>query len=138
MKSIKKLVVFILLSGFMLVGFQSCSQYPDNTGITLVSKLDRVSRTWKVENYKVNDTDYTSLFSAYNETFTKQGAYTYQWSILSGTGTWAFQNNYAQIQISNVNNVSSKTLFIMKLEEKAFWYYYMDGNDKKEFHLVPQ
>jgi len=35
-------------------------------------------------------------------------------------------------------NVKTKTLTILKLEEKAFWYYYMDGTDKIEFHLIPQ
>ena len=31
---------------------------------------------------------------------------------------------------------SSGTLYILKLEEKQFWYYTMDGNDKYEYHLV--
>lgn len=122
----------------MFFGVQSCSQYPDNNGITLVSKVDRVSKTWKVENYKLNDVDYTSMLSNYTETFTKQGAYSYQWAILGGTATWAFQNKDAEIRITVVSNQESKTLFILKLEEKAFWYYYMDGNDKKVFHMIPQ
>ena len=138
MKNIKKLATFVILSGLMMVGLQSCSQYPDNSGITFVSKIDRVSKAWQVENYKVNGTDYTSLMSAYTETFTKQGTFTFQWAILGGTATWAFQNNDAEIKITGVSNVSTKTLVILKLEEKAFWYYYMDGTDRKEFHLVPQ
>ena len=138
MKSIRKMFALVILSGFLLIGFQSCSQYPDNNGITLMSKTDRVSKTWKVENYKVNNTDYTSLVAAYTETFTKSGTYSFQWAILGGTGTWKFQNKDAEIQITGVNNVSAKTLFILKLEDKAFWYYYMDGSDKKEYHLIPQ
>jgi len=138
MKNRKNLAVLVLLVGMLGFGFQSCSQYEDNSGITLVSKTDRLANTWKVENYKVNDTDLTSLVGGYTETFTKQGAYSFQWAILGGTGTWVFQNNYAEIKITNVSNVSSKTLTILKLEEKAFWYYYMDGSDKKEYHLVPQ
>ena len=138
MKNIRKMFALVILSGLMLVGIQSCSQYPDNNGITFVSKTDRVSKTWKVENYKVNNTDYTSLASAYTETFTKSGTYSFQWSILGGTGTWKFQNRNAEIQITGVSNLSSRTLFILRLEEKAFWYYYMDGSDKKELHLIPQ
>jgi len=138
MKNTKKLLTLVILSGLMLIGFQSCSQYPDNSGITFVSKIDRVSKAWQLDNYKVNGTDYTSLMTAYTETFTKQGTYSYQWGILGGTATWAFQNNDAEIKITEVSNVSTKTLVILKLEEKAFWYYYMDGNDKKEYHLIPQ
>jgi len=138
MKSIQKMVTLVILSVTMMVGVQSCSQYPDNSGITLVSKTDRVSRAWKVENYKVNSTDYTSLVSAYTETYTKTGAYSFTWAILGGTGTWKFQNSDAEIQITGVTNVTSRTLYILKLEETAFWYYYMDGTDRKEYHLVPQ
>ena len=138
MKNTKKLVSLVILSGLMLIGLQSCSQYPDNSGITLVSKIDRVSKAWQVENYKVNGNDYTSLMAAYTETFTKQGTYDFQWSILGGTASWAFQNNDAEIRIIGVSNVSTKTLVILKLEEKSFWYYYLDGNDRKEFHLIPQ
>lgn len=138
MKSIKSLFTIVVLSACMMTGFQSCSQYPDNNGITLVSKTDRVSRAWKVENYKVNDVDLTSLVAAYTETYTKQGTYSFQWSVLGGVGTWVFQNNDAEIQITGVTNVSTRTLFILKLEEKAFWYYYMDGTDKKEYHMIPE
>jgi hypothetical protein len=135
---IGKSLVVVLLVTFMGFMAQSCSQYPDNNGITLVSKTDRVSRVWKVDNYKLNDVDYTSLVANYTETFTKDGNYSYQWAILGGTATWVFQNNDAEIQITGVTNQASKTLFIMKLEENSFWYYYMDGTDKKEFHMIPQ
>ncbi|MDD4972283.1 MAG: hypothetical protein PHT07_22880 [Paludibacter sp.] len=135
MKKYKNLSVIVVLSLLMLVGVQSCSQYPDNNGITLVSKTDRLSKTWKVENYTENGVDYTSLVSAYTETYTKEGAYSYQWAILGGTGTWEFQNKDAEIRITGISNQTTRTLYILKLEEKEFWYYYMDGTDKKEFHF---
>lgn len=138
MKKGKSLAVIVLLVALMGFAAQSCSQYPDNSGITLVSKTDRVSRVWKVDNYKLNDVDYTSLVSNYTETYTKDGDYSYQWAILGGTATWAFQNKDAEIQITGLTNQASKTLYIMKLEENSFWYYYMDGTDKKEFHMIPQ
>jgi len=140
MKNKKRSIAFgiCILAALMFFGIQSCSQYEDNNGITLVSKTERVANVWKVDNYKVNDVDLTSLYGAYTETFTKEGAYSYQWAILGGTATWAFQNNDAEIKITDVLNVKTKTLTILKLEEKAFWYYYMDGTDKIEFHLIPQ
>jgi len=136
MKNKMSFKVTVVLDVLMLVGVQSCSQYPDNNGITLVSKIDRVSKTWKVDNYKINGVDYTSLVTSYTETYTKQGAYSYQWAILGGTGTWEFQNKDAEIRISGDSNLTSRTIFILKLEENEFWYYYIDGADKKEFHFI--
>jgi len=136
MKNKMSFSVIIVLVVLMLVGVQSCSQYPDNNGITLVSKVDRVSKAWKVDNYKINGVDYTSLVASYTETYTKQGVYSYQWAILGGTGTWEFQNKDAEIRITGDSNLTSRTIFILKLEENEFWYYYMDGADKKEFHFV--
>jgi len=136
MKNRKHISIIVVLLVFMLIGSQSCSQYPDNNGITLVSKTDRVAASWKVDNYKENGVDYTTLVTEYTETFTKEGAYSYQWGILGGTGTWEFQNNDAEIKITGISNQTSRTLFILKLEETEFWYYYMDGTDKKEFHFI--
>jgi hypothetical protein len=138
MKNYRNFVLLLLLTGFMMVGVQSCSQYEDNTSISLVSKTERLSRVWKVENYKVDSVDLTSLMAAYTETFTKNGAYSFQWAILGGTATWAFQNGSADIKITNVNNVTSRTFTILRLEEDALWYYYMDGDSRVEFHMVPQ
>lgn len=140
MKKIKgaKWAVGVLVLGVLLVGVQSCSQYEDNTSISLVSKTERLSRVWKVENYKVDSVDWTSLMAGYTETFTKDGAYSFQWVLLGGTATWDFQDGAAEIEITDVNNVASRTLTILRLEEKALWYYYMDGDARKEVHLIPK
>ena len=138
MKIKNNLAVIIVLTGLVLLGFQSCKKYPDGPMISLTSRTARVANTWKVDNYKINGTDYTSLVSGYTESYTKGGGYSYSWSLLSGTGTWAFQNNDAEIRITGTENQSSVTLFILKLEEKQFWYYIMDGSDKKEYHMIQQ
>jgi len=136
MKIKNNLAVIIVLTGFVLLVIQSCNKYPDGPMISLNSRTERVANTWKVDNYQANEVDYTSLVSGYTETFTKDGNYSFNWGLISGTGTWSFQNNDAEIRIIGVDNQSSETLFIQKLEEKQFWYYYMDGNDKKEFHMI--
>ncbi len=138
MKKIKNLAVLLLLSGSLMIGIQSCSQYEENTSISLVSKTERLSGVWKVESYKVDSVDLTPLMAAYTETFTNKGAYSFQWAILGGTATWAFQNGKAEIKITNVNNVPTRTLTILRLEERALWYYYMDGDARIEFHMIPQ
>lgn len=131
--------LFILAAGMMVMTTaESCKKYPDGPALSLHSRTERVANTWKVDNYKVNGDDYTSLVTDYRETYSKDGAYSFSWGSMAGTGSWAFQNNDAEIRITGVSNQSSETLVILKLEEKEFWYYYMDGNDKKEFHMIQQ
>ena len=122
--------------GMIALSFESCQKYEDGPMISFYSRTSRVANTWKVDNYKVNGTDYTSLVSGYSEVFTKGGAYSYDWSLISGSGTWAFQNKDKEIKLTGTNNQSDRVLYILKLENKEFWYYYMDGSDKKEFHMV--
>ncbi|MBC7862638.1 MAG: hypothetical protein IAF38_06655 [Bacteroidia bacterium] len=132
----KKSILIILIAIAMISLMPSCKKYPEGPAFSLRTRAERVSNTWKVENYKVNGTDYTSLVSGYTETYTKSGAYSYAWGSFTGAGTWAFANNDKEIHISGTNNQSDHTLIILKLEEKEFWYYYMDGGDKKEFHMI--
>jgi len=136
MKNKKKFALLIVIIAFMLPIMQGCKKYPDGPMISLLSRTDRVANTWQVDNYKLNGTDYTSLMSSYTETYSKSGAYSYAWGILAGSGTWKFQNNDAEILITGTTNQSTVTLTILKLEEKEFWYYYMDGTDKKEYHMI--
>jgi hypothetical protein len=128
--------MLILLGGIAIGGMESCSKYPDGPTVSLHSRAERVANTWKIDNYKVNGNDQTSLVTGYTETFTKEGNYSFQWGSVTGSGTWVFQNHDDEIRITGVDNQSSETLVILKLEEKQFWYYYMDGNDRKEFHMI--
>jgi len=137
MKHYKKLGLALMVTGTLaLSALQSCKKYPDGPMISLHSRTERVVNTWKVDNYKLNDVDYTSAMSGYTETFTKSGAYSFSWGALSGTGIWGFQNNDNEILVSGVSGQSSRTLVILKLEEKQFWYYFMDGTDRHELHLI--
>lgn len=134
----KKTIFILLLVGVSMIGFQACSKYPEGHFLTLGSRTERVSNNWKVDNYKLNDVDYTSVVSAYTELFTKEGNYSYQWGIISGTGTWEFQKDDMEILVTGITNQATQTLVIIKLEEKEFWYYIMDGTDKKEYHMIQQ
>lgn len=139
-KIIRRIFVAILVvfSGLILLGIQGCKKYPEGDLINLESRIERVANTWKVDLCNINDVDYTSWYVTYSEIFTKAGSYSFQWGGNPGSGTWTFQNNDLEIRITGSGNMQSVTLFIMKLEETQFWYYYMDGNDKKVFHMVQQ
>ena len=128
--------LLILLSIIAITSIESCKKYPYGSTLTFKSRTERVANTWNVDNYKINGVDCTSLVSGYTETFTTDGNYSFSFAGMVGTGKWAFQNNDAEIRITGIDNMSSETLYILKLEEKEFWYYYMDGNDKNECHMI--
>lgn len=133
---IQILIVFVLACLVLIPILQGCKKYEDGPMFSFRSRAERVANTWKIENYKVNGSDLTSLVATYNETFTKGGSYSYDWSVLNGSGTWKFQNNDKEIKLDGTDDHSSRTLTILKLEEGSFWYSWMDGNDKYEVHLV--
>jgi hypothetical protein len=128
----------ILFAMLTMITIQSCSKYPEGPAVSFRSRDARVANTWKVDNFKDDGTDYTSLVTDYSETFSKDGNYSYSWGSMAGTGKWAFQNDDMEIKVSGISSASSETLFILKLEEKSFWYYYMDGTHRKEFHMIPR
>lgn len=138
MKNLTRSLFFGLFCFSTMTLVHSCKKYEDGPAISLRSRTERISNQWKVDNYKVNGTDFTSLVSSYVETFSKSGAYSYSWSILNGEGTWAFQNNDMEVKLTGDSEQTSRTLYILKLQEKEFWYYYMDGDDKHEFHMISQ
>lgn len=138
MKNITRYFALIIFSSLIIFGNQSCKKYEDGPLISLSSRTSRVSNNWKVDNYKVNDVDLTSLAADYKETFTSDNNYSFTWGIIGGTGTWAFENKDTEIRITGTENMTSQTLYILKLEQKQFWYYIMDGNDRKEYHMIQQ
>ncbi len=133
---LKKSTLFILLLvGTMTPILQGCNKYSEGPILSVVSRTERLANIWKVENYKIDGTDYTSIVSNYTEIFSKSGAYSYDWGILGGSGTWAFQNNDMEVKLTGNDNQTSRTLYILKLEEKALWYYYTENDKRHELHL---
>jgi hypothetical protein len=119
-----------------LPSLQSCKKYEDGPDFSLRTRGSRVANTWRIDNYKINGDDFTSLVSSYTETFTQKGAYSYDWGFSHGSGSWEFANKDADIKLNGSDDQSSRTLHILKLEENSLWYYYMQGNDKHELHLI--
>ena len=133
MTKLKSLFVIAAL----IVAVTGCKKYEEGPALSLRSKEARVANTWKVEYTSTNGTDYTSFYSDYTMTFTKDGGYSFVWGNVTGSGKWEFQNDEEEIKISGTSSQSSETIHILKLKEKEFWYYSMDGNDRTDVHLVP-
>lgn len=135
MKTKKTFLKFIPIA-FITLLFAGCQKYEDGPMFSIRTRTERVANTWEIDNYTINETDWTSLVGGYSETYSKDGNYSYTWGILNGTGTWKFANNQSDIQITGISNQTDRTLVILKLEEEQLWFYYMDGSDKHEFHMT--
>lgn len=138
MKKFKLSTLFVIFTLTVSTSFYACKKYENGPGLSLRSRSERVAGTWGVENLKKNGNDITSLYQDYKETYTKSGDYTYNWGGISGSGNWAFQKEDEEIKLTGTLNQADHTLVIQKLKEDQFWYYYMDGTDKYEFHMVPR
>lgn len=126
----------LALAIFLLISFNGCTKYEEGPNFSFRSKNERLSNIWKVENYKINDKDYTSLVTSYTETFSNQNAYNYSWGILKGEGSWVFQNDDKEVKLTGNDDQSQRVLTILKLEEKTLWYTYTLDGDKHELHLI--
>lgn len=135
---IRKSITAAFVAIICITTFQSCQKYPDGPSFSLRSRAERLSNTWKVDNYKVNSTDLTSLVANYTETYTKDGSYSNNWGSKNEAGLWTFINHASEIQVSNKDTQDIRIQTILKLEEKSLWFYYMKGNDKHEFHMIPK
>jgi hypothetical protein len=135
----KKLTAFIFvltIGSTVLALISSCKKYEDGPMISFRTRTERLSNTWKVDNYTYNGNDLTSLYTDCTETFSKNGAYSYSCGLFDGAGTWKFQSNDEKIQLTGNDDKSNRNLKILKLEEDAFWYSTTDGSDVTEVHMV--
>lgn len=134
-----KTKIFFLSLCTVVLSLTSCKKYQEGPSISLRSKAERVSNTWKMEKVTMNGTDITSMYTSINylETYDKEGVYSYTSTADSGSGQWTFEANNEQIRRKGVSGQPTLDLTILKLKEKSFWYTVVDGGDTYEFHLIP-
>ena len=151
----KKLPAFIFLSTVLF--FTECKKYPEGPAISLRSKKERISNSWKVDQLKINDVDstayYTNILRDYTLNINKSGSYTITYFVAvpgfgnianTENGSWSFSSNKKDLHLNPtsilIGNVpSSSSWQILKLYEKELWLRSFDFNGKKtEFHLLPK
>ncbi len=136
----KKIPITLIFTFLLVILFSpGCKKYEEGPSISFRSRAERVANNWKMEKVTLNGADITNQFTTinYTESYDKEGNYSFNSSIQSGDGKWAFQNDDLEIRRSGVSGQSSADLIILKLKEKSFWYQIIDGNDIYEFHLIP-
>ncbi len=137
----KKCVLIIAVSLFLL----SCKKYEEGPLFSFRSKTERLSNTWKVQQYFENGVDKTNdfnnIFKDYIMTISKENSYTITYKAFgiinySEAGTWYFNTDKTKVTFKNNNNNTS-TWKILKLMEKELWSEYIDTNKTIKVHLIP-
>ena len=152
MKTIKRTLKGLLITGLAIICMTGCKKY-DEGG--LMGKADKrlTANTWKLEKYLRNGNDETSslLISNFTEQFQDGGTLIRNYIDKDGdpfseTGSWQFDNDKQQVNLKGVSSieltdqtstVSTSDYNILKLKKEELWYYYDNGGDRHEFHLVP-
>lgn len=147
-RTLNGLLILGLVASFMT----GCKKY-DEGG--LIGKADKrlTANTWKLEKYLRNGNDETSslLISNFTEQFQDGGTLIRNYIDKDGdpfseTGSWQFDNDKQQVNLKGVSSieltdqtstVSTSDYNILKLKKEELWYYYDNGGDRHEFHLVP-
>jgi len=135
-----KKIIALSISILTLTLFTGCKKkYDDGPLVSLRSRAERVANVWQVATVLKNGSDVTGNYENYEETYEKEGTFSYTYNFggvaFSGSGKWMFQNNDEEIKRYDVSAQDDRILYILKLEEKEFWYYYYDGTDKFEVRL---
>lgn len=148
----KKLNLFALIAlAITLIGISGCEKYEE--GGVVRKGDDKIISTWKLQSYHFNGTDETSLIyiSNYSEQYAENGTYTRIYTDKNGdvdneSGTWSLSDDNKEVQISGVssindfsdktNSVSSSKFIILKLTDSEYWYSFINGSDKHEFHFT--
>jgi hypothetical protein len=126
-----------LLGIFLLLTFGGC-RYDDGGG--LMSPTQRLSGTWRVSSVTRNGTDVTSSYlqDNYLETYEPDGIYSFSSIPQSGSGKWQWTDRHRVVSRFGIDGQPSRDLIILRLKSRQLWYYYLDGNDQVEFHMVPE
>lgn len=141
----RKKIVFVTITLFIL---SSCKKYPDGPSISLISKTERLSNSWKIAQALENDLDKTSdyqfAFTDYNLIIEEDGDYSFSYKALgilpvSETGKWSFNDDKTKVIFDpSSNNNTNNEWKILKLMEEEVWLIDEENNGNTlELHLIP-
>ena len=124
------------------------------TGCTKEEALETAQKTikksWALHQYLHNNAEHTSAVINWGlyESYTDNNKYDRSYTDKNGnkvveTGTYIFEDagtisvmGMGSMEISpEVGTVSSSKYNVIKLTDSEYWYYYMNGGDRHEFHF---
>ncbi len=141
-------IIVLFLVCFIM---SSCKKYDEGGFVYNTEK--NLKTSWTLQKYLRNSVDETSYLKIknYEETYADAESYIRSYidedgNKFAGVGKWSFDKQSKELKISGVSSlkintpststVSSSYYKIIKLNDSEFWYYYENGGDTHEFHLV--
>lgn len=131
---------------FALLAFTlpSCKKYEDGPALSLRSKKERISNTWKIEQAMENGNDVTSSFDQYELQLLNNNranlAAIYTWNNFTfeyeTSGTWDLMNNNEDLKLDFEDDDADNTYQILRLTEDELWL--REKGDDLELHLIPR
>ena len=140
----------IIITSLILIGvLSSCKKYEDGPAISLISKTERLSNSWKIaqvlEGGVDKTSDYQFAFNDYNLIFENDGDYSVSYKALgilqvTETGKWSFNGDKTKVILDPTsNNNANNELKILRLMEEELWLMDEDNNGvETEFHFIPK
>ncbi|MFM7682568.1 MAG: lipocalin family protein [Bacteroidota bacterium] len=122
--------LFIMLIVLSLV---SCGKYEEGPGISLRTKKNRITNTWKLTKAEVNGVDQTPSPSSYSLTMTLKddetltANYTIFTVPINTSGNWAFSSD--KLNLILTDNTGSSTNNILRLTNKELKLRQIDAGD---------
>lgn len=145
---------FFILAVIFSVTFFSCKKYPEGPSFSLRTKTERLSNSWKIQQYKFNGADSTTfvknnLLNNYKLIISKNGDYSISYNFVLGiisipfteAGNWVFSTDKKNVIFNKESGNttasvgSNSTWEILKLKETELWARYTQDNDVTEVHL---
>ena len=145
---------FFILAVVFSVAFFSCKKYPEGPSFSLITKKERLSNSWKIQQYKFNGADSTTfvknfLLNNYKLAISKNGDYSISYNVVIGiisipfteAGNWVFSSDKKNVIFTKESGNTTATVGtnsnceILKLKETELWAKFSQNNDVTEVHL---
>lgn len=117
----------------IVLSLVSCGKYEEGPGISLRTKKNRITNTWKLTKVEVNGVDQTPSPSSYSLTMTLKddetltANYTIFTAPFNTSGNWAFSSD--KLNLILTDNTGSSTNNILRLTNKELKLRQIDAGD---------
>lgn len=128
----------LLIAFFTMLLLASCGKYEDGPRFSLRSKTSRITGSWTIEKYAVDDIDYTSDVSGAFD-FTEEGTFNrievYLGQTFSDSGNWELSSSNEFIILTSSVGGAHASYEILRLTNTEFWFSRTDYGVTELFHL---
>ncbi len=128
----------ILFAAFAIVFLASCGKYEEGPGFSLRSKTSRITGSWIIEKYAVDDIDYTSDVSGAFD-FTEEGTFNrievYLGQTFTYSGNWELSSSKEFITLTYPLGGAYGSYKILRLTNTEFWFSRTDYGSTQEYRL---